>query len=142
MLFTQDRTRTRQLFRSAWQKFLNESTLEPLEKQIVDLLIDHPEYHQLLTASDDLLDHDFTAEDGSENPFLHLSLHLALREQVGTDRPPGIASITRSLLLKHGDGHTVEHLMIERLGLFLWEAQRQSRAPDEQAYLQSLRELL
>jgi hypothetical protein len=142
MLFTQDRTRTRLLFRSAWQKFVNEDTLEPLEKQIVDLLKDHPEYHPLLTASDDLLDHDFTAEDGSENPFLHLSLHLALREQVGTDRPAGIASITRSLLLKHGDGHTVEHLMIERLGLFLWEAQRQSRAPDEQAYLQSLRELL
>lgn len=142
MLFTQDRTRTRQLFRSAWQKFVNEDTLEPLEKQIVDLLKDHPEYHPLLTASADLLDHDFTAEDGSENPFLHLSLHLALREQVGTDRPAGIASITRSLLLKHGDGHTVEHLMIERLGLFLWEAQRQSRAPDEQAYLQSLRELL
>jgi len=142
MLFTQDRTRTRQLFRSAWQKFVNEDTLEPLEKQIVDLLKDHPEYHTLLTSSDDLLDHDFTAEDGSENPFLHLSLHLALREQVGTDRPTGIASITRSLLLKHGDGHTVEHLMIERLGLFLWEAQRQSRAPDEQAYLQSLRELL
>ena len=142
MLFTQDRTRTRQLFRSAWQKFVNEQTLEPLEKQIVDLLKDHPEYHPLLTQSDELLDHDFTAEDGSENPFLHLSLHLALREQVGTDRPAGIASITRSLLLKHGDGHTVEHLMIERLGLFLWEAQRQSRAPDEQAYLQSLRELL
>ncbi len=142
MLFTQDRTRTRQLFRSAWQKKLADKTLEPLEKQIVSLLEDHPEYHSLLSGSDELLDHDFTAEDGTENPFLHLSLHLALREQVGTDRPAGIASITRSLLLKHGNGHQVEHLMIEKLGLFLWEAQRQSRAPDEQAYLQSLRELL
>lgn len=142
MLFTQDRTRTRQLFRSAWQKNLDKKTLEPLEKQIVSLLDEHPEYHALLTGNDNLLDHDFTAEDGTENPFLHLSLHLALREQVGTDRPAGIASITRSLLLKHGDGHTVEHLMIERLGLYLWEAQRQSRAPDEQAYLNSLKELL
>jgi len=142
MLFTQDRTRTRQLFRSAWQKKINDEALEPLEKQIVSLLEEHPEYHKLLTGSENLLDHDFTAEDGSENPFLHLSLHLALREQVGTDRPAGIASITRSLLLKHGDGHTVEHMMIERLGLFLWEAQRQSRAPDEQGYLHSLRELL
>lgn len=142
MLFTQDRTRTRQLFRSAWQKKLADEALEPLEKQIVSLLDDHPEYHRLLSGSDELLDHDFTAEDGTENPFLHLSLHLALREQVGTDRPAGIASITRSLLLKLGDGHQVEHLMIEKLGLFLWEAQRQGRAPDEQAYLHSLRELL
>lgn len=142
MLFTQDRTRTRQLFRSAWQKHLNDEDLEPLEKQIVSLLEEHPEYHSLLSGTDNVIDQDFTAEHGSDNPFLHLSLHLALREQVGTDRPSGIASITRSLLLKHGDGHTVEHLMIDRLGLFLWEAQRQQRAPDEAAYLESLRELL
>lgn len=142
MLFTQDRTRTRQLFRSAWQKRLNDEPLEPLEKQIVSLLEEHPEYHKLLTSDDAVLDQDFTAEHGHENPFLHLSLHLALREQVGTNRPAGIASLTRSLLLKHGDGHTVEHLMIEKLGLYLWEAQRQKRAPNEAAYLESLHELL
>lgn len=142
MLFTQERTRTRELFRSAWKKKQLDQALEPLEKQIVSLLDDHPEYHALLSGDDDVLDKDYKAEDGRENPFLHLSLHLALREQVGTDRPAGIASITRSLLLKHGDGHTVEHLMIEKLGLYLWEAQRQERAPDEAAYLNSLRELL
>ena len=142
MLFTQERTRTRQMFRSAWKKKQLDQNLEPLEKQIVSLLEDHPEYHTLLSGDDDVLDKDYKAEDGRENPFLHLSLHLALREQVGTDRPAGIASITRSLLLKHGNGHTVEHMMIEKLGLYLWEAQRQERAPDEAAYLNSLRELL
>lgn len=143
MLFTQDRTRTRQLFRSAWQKHSNGEVLEPLEKQIASLLEEHPEYHSIINSDQDkILDRDFISEHGNENPFLHLSLHLALREQVGTDRPAGIASITRSLLLKHGDGHTVEHLMIEKLGLFLWEAQRQQRAPDEAAYMESLKELL
>ncbi|MFK8080129.1 MAG: DUF1841 family protein [Granulosicoccus sp.] len=142
MLFTQDRTRTRQLFRSTWHKHVNGEVLEPLEKQIASLLDEHPEYHALVSGDDDVLDRNFVAEDGHENPFLHLSLHLALREQVGTDRPVGIASITRSLLLKHGDGHAVEHMMIEKLGLYLWEAQRQERAPDEAAYLNSLRELL
>ncbi|MFK7861925.1 MAG: DUF1841 family protein [Granulosicoccus sp.] len=142
MLFTQDRTRTRQLFRTTWQKHKSGQDLEPLEKQIASLLDEHPEYHALVSGDEDVLDRDFKAEDGRENPFLHLSLHLALREQVGTDRPVGIASITRSLLLKHGDGHTVEHMMIEKLGLYLWDAQRQGRAPDETAYLNSLRELL
>ena len=142
MLFTQDRTRTRELYRSAWRKHLAGEPLEPLERQVVSLLEDHPEYHAMLRASDEVLDRDFTAEDGAENPFLHLGLHLALREQVGTDRPPGIASLTRSLLLKHGDGHLVEHLMMNRLGEFLCEAQRQGRAPDESAYLESLRHLL
>ncbi|MFK7889303.1 MAG: DUF1841 family protein [Granulosicoccus sp.] len=142
MLFTQDRIRTRQMFRQALEKHQRGETLEPLEKQIASLLEEHPEYHAMLKSDDNVLDKDFTEQDGTDNPFLHLSLHLALREQVGTDRPAGIASITRSLLLKHDDGHKVEHLMIERLGLFLWDAQRQGRAPDEQAYLDSLRELL
>lgn len=142
MLFTQERTRTRQLFQQAWEKRSKVVSLEPLEKQIVTLIEEHPEYHHLIESGEDVLDQDFTAEQGSENPFLHLSLHLALREQVGTDRPAGIASITRSLLLKYGDGHAVEHKMIEKLGLFLWEAQRQQREPDEAAYLESLKDLL
>jgi len=142
MLFTQDRNRTRDMFVSAWNKRLNEEALEPLERQIVSLLEDHPEYHALLSAGEDVLDRDYTPDGGQENPFLHLGLHLALREQVGTDRPAGIASITRSLLIKHGDGHSVEHLMIECLGEFLWDAQRQGRAPDEQAYLERLRKLI
>jgi len=141
MLFTQDRTRMREMFFSAWNKHLQEKPLEPMEKQIVSLLLDHPEYHNL-GENPDAIDKDFTPEHGELNPFLHLSLHLALREQVGTDRPKGIADVTRSLLLKHNDGHTVEHLMIECLGEFLWDAQRAKREPDEMAYLERLKLLL
>ena len=115
MLFTQDRNRTREMFRQAWNKRIAGEPLEPLEKQVADLVEDHPEYQALITSDEEVMDKDYTPEGGVENPFLHLGLHLALREQVGTDRPKGIASITRSLLLKHGDGHTVEHLMIECL---------------------------
>ncbi len=140
MLFTQDRNRLRDQFFTAWKKHRQEENLEPMEKQIVSLLEDHPEYHKLLEDTANL-DKDFTPEHGEMNPFLHLSLHLALREQVGTDRPKGIAAITRSLLMKHGDGHTVEHLMIDCLGEMLWDAQRQQRPPDELAYLEKLKML-
>jgi len=141
MLFTQDRQKLREAFFNAWQKHLQDQSLEPMDKQIVDLLLDHPEYHTLI-ENPDSIDKDYTPDHGEMNPFLHLSLHLALREQVGTDRPRGIASVTRSLLLKHGDGHTVEHLMMDCLGEYLWDAQRQQRQPDEQAYLQALKALM
>jgi len=141
MLFTQDRNRLREAFFNAWHKHKQDDILEPMDKQIVDLLLDHPEYHSLIENPDNIAK-DYTPEHGEMNPFLHLSLHLSLREQVGTDRPKGIASITRSLLLKHGDGHEVEHLMMERLGEMLWDAQRQQRQPDEQAYLENLKRLL
>lgn len=139
MLFTQDRIRTRNLFCQAWVKHVEKKPLEPLEKQIVDLLQDHPEYHPLLKDPENNLDKDFSSEHDNGNPFLHLGLHLALREQVGTDRPAGIASITRSLLLKHQDGHTVEHIMMDVLGQFLWEAQRSQKEPDQRAYLEALK---
>ncbi len=142
MLFTQDRRRLRFQFLQAWRKHLAQKPLEPLETQIVSLLLDHPEYHALLESHTDILEADYTADHGGDNPFLHLSLHLALREQVGTDRPAGIASVTRSLLIKHGNGHQVEHLMIECLGEYIWDAQRQGRAPDEQAYLEKIRGLV
>lgn len=129
------------MFYGAWRKHLQKAPLEPMEKQIVTLLEEHPEYHALV-ENPDAIDTDFTPEHGTLNPFLHLSLHLALREQVGTDRPKGIAAVTRSLLMKHGNGHDVEHLMIECLGECLWDAQRQERAPDEQAYLEKLKSLI
>ena len=146
MLFTDDRNRSRELFRSAWRKRLAGEPLEPLEKQVATLVEEHPEYQPMLLRGDDVLDRDFGPDSAGENPFLHLGLHLALREQVGTDRPAGIRDVTRALLLKYGNGgdggHDVEHRMIEVLGQSLWEAQRQSRAPDEAAYLERLRELL
>jgi hypothetical protein len=142
MLFTDDRTRTRDLFRQAFKKHRANEPLEPLEKQVATLVEEHPEYHSLIVGTDDVLDQDFTSEHGGENPFLHLGLHLALREQVGTDRPRGIRDITRALLLKTGDGHETEHRMLPLLADMLWEAQRQGRAPDEAGYLDRLRRLL
>lgn len=142
MIFSEDRKKLRDQFRQAWRRRIAGENLEPLDKQIADLVEEHPWYHSLMLQDDDVLDQDFTSEHANENPFMHLSLHLALREQVGTNRPAGIQTITRSLLLKYQDGHEVEHRMMECLGEFLWDAQRQGVAPDEQAYLERLKALI
>jgi hypothetical protein len=84
---------------------------------------------------------EFTPEGGRENPFLHMGLHLAIREQVATDRPPGINEIHEKLSARLGDAHAAEHAMLEPLAEALWEAQRSGLMPDEQVYLERLRKL-
>ena len=137
----QDRSSLRRMYVDAWRKHLEQRVLEPLEAQIVALVGEHPEYHALF-ADDAALTQDRSPEDGAGNPFLHLSLHLAIREQVATDRPAGIAAVHSVLSAKLRSAHDAEHRMSECLGAALWESQRTGRPPDEAAYLDSLRRLL
>lgn len=141
MIYSNDRRKIRQQFISVWEKANNSEPLEPLELIIADVIRDHPEYHPLLSKADAAIDSEFYPEHGTTNPFLHMGMHITLREQVATDRPAGIRDLTRGMLLKYRDSHEMEHLMMEPLGRVLWEAQRSNTLPDEAAYLEALREL-
>lgn len=138
----EDRSGLRRRYVEAWRKRQRGAPLEPLEHQIVTVLEEHPEYWCVVEDGADSLARDYRPEDGQTNPFLHLGLHLAIREQVGTDRPPGIAFVHGELCRQLGDRHAAEHRMIECLGAALWESQRLNRAPDEASYLESLRRLV
>jgi hypothetical protein len=135
----QDRAALRRMYVEAWRKHRAALPVEPVEDQIIRVVELHPEYAGLLEAGDIALERDYTPEGGETNPFLHMGLHLAVREQVTTNRPPGIADVHRSLVARLGDVHLAEHAMIECLGEALWQAQRSGRAPDEAAYLEALR---
>lgn len=139
MIFGTDRRELRQMYLDAWQKHRSGEAMTPLEEQIARVVQDHPEYQRAITA--DSLEESYTPEAGRTNPFLHMGLHLALRDQVATDRPAGIAAVFDSLCNKVGDRHAAEHEAIDCLAETLWTAQRSNSAPDEQAYLDSLRRL-
>jgi len=125
---------------AAWKRRLEGLPLEPLDAAIADVIELHPEYQALL-GDPAALDAAFAVETGRTNPFLHMGLHLALREQLATRRPAGIETIHAALVRKLGDAHDAEHRMIEALAETLWEAQRTGRPPDEAAYLERLRRL-
>jgi hypothetical protein len=131
LLASNDREQLRGAWREAWRRNLQGLPLEALQAQMVDVIAAHPEYHAQLVAT----------EDSADSPFLHFALHLALREQTGTDRPAGIRAVLQRLARSSSTPHDAEHRMIEVLGRTLWEAQRAGRAPDEQAYLEALRRL-
>lgn len=137
----QDRGSLRRHYLEAWRKHREGRPLEPLEHQLATVIEHHPEYHGLFDDAAESLERDYTPESGQANPFLHLGLHLAIREQVATDRPPGIAAVHRGLCLRLGDRHEAEHRMMERLGEALWLSQRSGRPPDETTYLDSLRRI-
>lgn len=140
MIFGQDRGELRQMYRDAWRKRCDQQPLSPLEAQIAAVIEWHPEYHDEVTGTD--LSRDYTPDGGQSNPFLHMGLHLGIREQVSTNRPAGIAKIHQTLAVRAGDAHLAEHQMIECLAETLWEAQGNNSAPDEQRYLACLRRLM
>ncbi len=138
MIFSQDRNELRSMYAEAWKKFNAELPLTPLEAQIANVVGEHPEYHVAVSGAE--LEKDYTPAGGETNPFLHMGLHLGIREQVATNRPAGIAAIFRELAEHLGDAHQAEHRMIDCLAETLWEAQSQNRAPDELKYVQKLQQ--
>ena len=141
-MFGTDRQSIRRFFIESRQKHLDGQPLSPLERLVVGVLQEHPEYDSLLSDSDAVIDKDYLPEQGETNPFLHMGMHISLQEQLSTDRPAGIRDLYQQLSNKIGDPHNAEHQLMECLGHSLWEAQRNNKAPDEQAYLDCIRRLL
>jgi hypothetical protein len=140
-MFGNDRTQMRRMFTDSWTKMQQGMPLEPLEQLVAEIVRQHPEYHAMLEKPDSALQRDFLPEGGETNPFLHMAMHISIKEQLATERPAGIGDLYRQLVSRKGDPHEVEHLLMECLGEMLWEAQRNGIMPDEMAYLECVRRL-
>ena len=136
----QDRDQVRQVYLDVWNKIQQQRVLEPMEALIAAVIEMHPEYHALLNQDSEIKSRDFTPDGGETNPFLHMGMHIALREQAGADRPNGIKPVYEKLIRDRGQ-HEAEHAMMECLGQVLWTAQRDQSEPDETAYLECLKKL-
>ncbi|UXY14825.1 DUF1841 family protein [Chitiniphilus purpureus] len=140
MLFNPSRDQARRFFIESWRKHHAQVPLTDLEKITVGVLLRHPEYHPYLHP--DYLDRDWPPELGQTNPFLHLSMHLAIEEQLSIDQPPGVRDLYSGLCRKFGDEHAALHAMSEGLAEMIWQAQRHGTPPDPNHYLDVLRALL
>jgi len=127
------RDELRQSYVEAWHKHKSGAMLTPLQAMQSDVIGLHPEYHPLLGDPQAALGFD-TAAGGGENPFLHMGVHMAVREQLSVDRPPGVRAL-HDRLVAHCGAHAAEHVMMDALAQILWDAQSSGQAPDEQRYL-------
>ena len=137
-MFNPSRDQVRQFFCTAWKKHLERLPLVGAEVAAADIAARHPEYHALLADSAGALEKEWTPEGGQMNPFLHLSLHLAIHEQVSIDQPPGIRAAFETLRVRL-DPHAAEHVLLECLGETIWQAQRNGQAMDAAAYVDAVR---
>lgn len=137
-MFNPSREQVRRFFCDAWRKHLERLPLVGAEATAVDLIVRHPEYHDLLADGESALDREWSPENGQTNPFLHLSLHLAISEQLAIDQPPGIRAAFQSLGTRM-ERHEAEHRLLECLGETIWRAQRDGGQLDARSYIDCVR---
>ncbi|MDR1854811.1 MAG: DUF1841 family protein [Azoarcus sp.] len=137
-MFNPTREQVRDFFVTAWLKHRKHSLMSALETMAAGIVLEHPEYHALL-ESPDILSREFPAGDGKMNPFLHLSLHLALEEQLSIDQPPGIREAFDALRRVRGDRHRALHDVLDSLTETMFRALRDNSSPDGRAYLDRVR---
>jgi len=140
-MFSSDRNELRRVFFDSWNLQLEGKPLDAMQQRIADVIAQHPEYHALLNDVENL-DRDYDPAAGEGNPFLHMSMHIALAEQLATDRPAGIRACHARLTQFTGSAHEAEHRIMECLSEALWLAQRHNRLPDENAYIDCIRKHL
>jgi Domain of unknown function (DUF1841) len=141
-LFNPSRDEVREFFFDTWAKFKRAEMLTDLEKIALGVIHLHPEYHAILGAPDQFKSQEYFPEFGETNPFLHMSLHVSILEQISINQPIGIAEIYQKLKLKHQKEHDFEHHaqhdILECLAETIWQAQRNNTGMDGVQYLQLL----
>ena len=136
-MFSQDRKKQREYLAASWQKYTKNEPLEPLEKQLASIIEIHPEYHELIGN----INSDYFPEQGEVNPFLHINLHLALRDQLSIDQPKGIKEAHEKLINQYKNSHKVEHLMMECIAEMIYISQKNNTVMDHENYLNCITDL-
>jgi hypothetical protein len=139
-MFNPSKDEVRQFFCNTWKKSTSGEVLTPLEAIARDWILQHPEYESDLADPERALGTDYRIDQGRSNPFLHLSMHLSIHEQMSVDQPPGIREASEALIRRLGSAHDAHHLIMECLGEMLWTAQRNGTPPDGEAYIRCIRQ--
>jgi hypothetical protein len=143
-MFQPTRDEVRRFFCECWRKHGAGEILTPLEDRALTWILLHPEYHAVLDDLPAALATEYSVERGQSNPFLHLSMHVALDEQLAIDQPAGVREAFTALSSRADSPHDAAHEAIECLGRIVWEAQRGTGAADaasiNDAYLTCLRQ--
>ena len=139
-LFNPSRDDVRDFFFASWRKYNTQLPLTDLEKMTVSIMLMHPEYHTILNAPEQFKEQAYFPELGETNPFLHMSLHLSILEQISINQPIGISDIYATLKNHYQNEHDAQHDILECLAETIWLAQRNHTGLDAEHYQQLLKQ--
>ncbi len=138
-MFNPSQQDVRRFFCETFRKFHAKEILTPLEAIASDWINQHSEYDEVLSDLDTALHANYSIDQGNSNPFLHLSMHLSIAEQIAVDQPRGVRQTFDVLSTKLNSQHEAHHEMMECLGTMIWNSQRNGLPPDGEAYIEALR---
>lgn len=138
-MFNPSQHDVRRFFCKTYRKARANEILTPMEAIARDWIMQHEEYWDALTGVEAALAKDYSVESGQTNPFLHLSMHLSIAEQISIDQPQGIRAAFLSLAQRLGSEHEAHHQMMECLGEMIWNSQRNGLPPDGVAYVECVK---
>jgi hypothetical protein len=138
-MFTPSQHDVRRFFCETFRKHEAGEILTPMEAIARDWIMQHPEYRDDFRDVEAALAADYSVDRGQTNPFLHLSMHLSIAEQVSIDQPPGIRAAFVALAQRLDSEHEAHHQIMECLGEMLWKSQRSGLPPDGVAYVDCIR---
>jgi hypothetical protein len=137
-VYNPTRDQVRDFFFGVWAKSRAGEALSALESLALAVVLEHPEYHEVLGNPGRYRERTWTPEGGETNPFLHLSMHLAIEEQISIDQPPGIRARVEALGRKLDSPMAARHVVMDCLAEQVWQAQRNAVPFDNAAYLDCL----
>jgi hypothetical protein len=141
-MFTPSSNDVRRFFCEVFRKHHAKEILTPLEAMALDWVLQHPEYDDTLKDAEEAVARDYSVEGGQANPFLHLSMHLSIAEQISIDQPRGIRAAYEALARKLDSTHEAHHQIMECLGEMIWNSQRRGVPPDGEAYVEAVKRRL
>ena len=141
-MFNPSQSDVRNFFFDIIEKTQANHQLSDLEKIAYSIILEHPEYESILTNRRKYLEYQWTVEMGQTNPFLHLSMHMSIIEQLSIDQPPGVKNLYNELCIKFNDAHEAAHQLMDCLGEMIWQAQSKHSAPDMQVYFSCINKKL
>jgi hypothetical protein len=141
-MFNPSQDEVRRFFCEAFRKQRANEILSPIEAMAADWIGQHPEYHDILSDAEAAVARDYSVDSGQTNPFLHLSMHLSIDEQISIDQPRGIRDAATALTLRLDSAHEAQHKIMECLGEMIWNAQRTGTPPDGDAYIEAVQRLV